>query len=104
MIKDVTVNAVWTYDCQKKQDLDFDFINCSTRYWPDFSAKCEIIMMHNFNHFLKQYVESEVKPITLIESDIFYGDSEEEVKEMVKKWYNDNMVLAVQKCLELLKN
>lgn len=108
---DVTSNARWTYDCQGKQDLDFRMVCCDTRYYPDYSAFCNIRFMDNFCEEFKSsdesdnpYVESDIEPITLAKSDLLYGNSEVDIKQKVKDWYNSNMIEAMEKALSILKN
>lgn len=102
---DVTKNAVWTKDCCGKEDLDFQVINCSTRYYPDHSAICSIIFLSCFhiqvddndNHY------SDGKDYTLLQSDILYGKSKEDCRRIVKDWYNENVPKALQMALDKLK-
>lgn len=111
---DITLNARWTHDCMGKQDLDFGVIDCRTRYWPtrgfeqQVSAFCEIILMDNFcinaTSDEDPYVKSEIKPIILMESGYLKADSEEEMKSMVKDWYNNNIIKAMEQALELIKD
>ena len=104
---DITINSKWTRDCCGKQDLDFPIIDANTRYWPDFSASCEIVFLNNFCASApryEKYVETDFNPITLEESEIFFGDSEEDVKEKVRIWYNEHIVSAMEKALKLLRS
>ena len=104
---DITINSKWTRDCCGKQDLDFPIIDANTRYWPDFSASCEIVFLNNFCASApssENYVETDFKPIVLEESGFIYGESEEDVKEKVKKWYNEHIVSAVEKALKLIQD
>lgn len=108
---DTTCNARWTKDCQGKQDLDFSIVDCDTRYYPDFSAFCNITFLHNFcsNHrtgdgYDSPYVESDIEPITLAESELLRGKNEADIKQKVKDWYNNNMIEAMEKALSILKN
>lgn len=105
---DITINSKWTTDCCGKQDLDFSIISCETRYWPDKSAKCAIIFLDDYirNNKIDEpsTVNSWFEKTTLIESDYIYGDSELEVKNKVKKWYNDNVLLAFEKAIDIIKN
>lgn len=103
---DITVNSKWTRDCCGKQDLDFPIIDANTRYWPDFSAECEIEFLSNFCASAprgEKYVESNFKPIVLEKSEIFFGESEEDVKQKVKEWYNAHIVSAMEKALKLIQ-
>ena len=104
---DITVNSRWTSDCCGKQDLDFPIIDTNTRYWPDYSASCEIVFLDNFciNAKVEEdpYVESDYKPVTLAESGIIYGKSEADVKEKIRQWYNDHVVEALEKALKIIK-
>ena len=104
---DITVNSKWTFDCCGKQDLDFPIIDANTRYWPDFSAVCEIEFLSNFcasAPLFEKYVESDFKPIVLEKSEIFFGESEEDVKQKVKEWYNAHIVSAIEKALKLIQD
>ena len=102
---DVTKNAVWTTDCCGKEDLDFQVINCDTRYYPDNSVICSIIFLSRFhipkdedgNHY------SDGEDYTLLESDILYGKSKDDCRRIVKDWYNENVPKALQMALDKLK-
>ena len=102
---DVTKNAVWTKDCQGKEDFDFQVINCDTRYYPDNSVICSIIFLSRFhipededgNHY------SDGGDYTLLESGIIYGESKEDCRKIVKDWYNENVPKALEIALNLLK-
>lgn len=102
---DVTKNAVWTKDCQGKEDLDFQVINCDTRYYPDNSVICSIIFLIRFhitadedgNHY------SDGEDYTLLESDILYGKSKDDCRKIVKDWYNENVPKALQMALDKIK-
>ena len=102
---DVTKNAVWTKDCQGKEDFDFQVINCDTRYYPDNSVICSIIFLscfhiptdENGSHY------SNGKDYTLLESGILYGKSKDDCRRIVKDWYNENVSKALQMALEKLK-
>lgn len=108
-MRDITINAAWTTDCCGKQDLDFSFINANTRYYPDFSAICEIVFLDNFCHNRRcgedwdGYVESDYKPVSLAISSIIRGANEADVKQKVNQWYNDNICSAIDKAKELIK-
>ena len=97
---DITRNAVWTQDCCGKQDLDFQVVTASTRYWPDNTAICKILFIDDFVVQTNDY--GYYPPILLAEKYI-KGSSEGEVKELVRKWYNDNMLSAMKKAMKLLK-
>lgn len=108
---DTTCNARWTSDCQGKQDLDFSIVSCDTRYYPNYSGLCNIYFMSNFcwnfrpgDGYNDAYVESDLEPIILAQSEILYGNSEADIKQKVKDWYNDNMIDAMEKALSILKN
>ena len=104
---DITINSKWTLDCSGKQNLDFPIIDANTRYYPDFSAVCEITFLSNFCAFARQgeeYVESDFIPIVLEKSGLFFGESEEDVKQKVKDWYNSHIVSAIGKALKLIQD
>ena len=89
---DITKNAIWTHDCQGKQDLDFRIIHAFTRYYPDHSAICSMELCP----------DEAGEGITLCESDIMHGHSEGEIKQMVREWYNANILDAFKKAIEEL--
>lgn len=97
MAIDVTRNAVWTDDCCGKKDLDFDLITADTRYWPDNTAKCSLSFIDNIREPTGGY-----ERILLIQSDYIKGESHEEVDSLVRKWYNDNAIPAMEKAIKLL--
>lgn len=86
----VTKNAKWTNDCQGKQDLDFPIIQAYTRYYPDNSAFCEIVMCPDEGG----------EGVILCESGLLNGRSEIDIKENVKAWYNNNYLKALRKAME----
>lgn len=102
---DVTKNAVWTKDYCGKEDLDFQVIDCDTRYYTDNSVICSITFLNCFhiqtdedgNHY------SDGKDYTLIQSDILYGKSKDDCRRIVKDWYNENVPKALQMALDKLK-
>lgn len=101
---DITANAEWTNDCCGKQDLDFSFIDCHTRYWKDNSAQCDIVFMNNFNPNLENgYAHAKSPVIYLAKSDIMYGSSEKDIKDKVKSWYNANIIQATVNALSILR-
>lgn len=95
---DVTRNAVWTDDCCGKRDLDFDLITAYTRYWPDNTAQCSLYFIDNVREPAGEY-----EPILLIESGYINGRSKKEIDTLVRKWYNDNAIPAMEKAISLLK-
>lgn len=101
---DVTCNSKWTSDCCGKQNLDFPIINCDTRYYPDHSASCIIIFLYNFCYNDEDYVNSDIKPLELCKSGLLRGNSEMDIKQKVREWYNNNIIDAMEKALSILKN
>lgn len=99
---DVTANAVWTKDCCGKQDLDFDMISCDTRYYPDFSAICNITFRPEFNAYLGDYVSKEMEYM-LAQSEVMHSTSEKAIKAKVRRWYNRNMVIALKRAIKFLE-
>ena len=99
---DITRNAIWTNDCQGKQDLDFSIISADTRYWPDLSAKCTLLFLDDFNYNTNEYEYGIHPPIVIAESDFITGATEEEVKLNVRKWYNEHIVSAMEEVIKLL--
>ena len=99
---DVTANAIWTKDCQGKQDLDFSMIDCDTRYYPDFSAICNITFRPEFNAYLGDYV-SKGEEYMLAQSEVMYSTSEKDIKAKVRRWYNRNMVIALKRAIKFLE-
>ena len=106
-LRDVTCNAQWATDCCGKQDLDFGIITADTRYWPDHSALCNITFMTNFNPEAKvgeeNYFPEVIKPVELARSEIMYAGSEEAVKQMARKWYNEHIIEAMEKAIKIVK-
>ena len=109
-LKDVTCNAQWTTDCCGKQDLDFGIITANTRYYPDFSVICEIVFIPNFNvnHKIGDewedfYFPEIVKPVSLAESELMRADSEEAVKMMARRWYNEHIIEAMEMAIKIVK-
>ena len=102
---DVTKNAVWTKDCQGKEDFDFQVINCDTRYYPDNSVICSIIFLSRYHIPADEdgYHYSDGEDYTLLESDFLYGKSKDDCRRIVKDWYNENVPKALQMALDLLK-
>ncbi len=86
---DITCNAKWTLDCCGKQDLDFSVINAFTRYYPDYTAYCTYMF---------------IDTITLCKSDLLHGDSEVDIKNRVKEWYNANILSAMEKAISIIKS
>lgn len=101
---DITRNAVWTKDCCGKEDLDFNIISASTRYWPDHSALCSILFVGGncYNQLEYQWNEP-YSAITLLESDMIKGVDKEDCQRKVREWYNANIKTAIEKALELIK-
>ena len=98
---DITRAAVWTLDCQGKQDLDFSILSANTRYWPDFTAHCTITFLDDYNTQLGEYTGR--VPIVVAESDILKGENEEQVKMLVRKWYNEHIVATMEEVIKLLR-
>lgn len=109
-LRDVTCNAQWTTDCCGKQDLDFGIITADTRYWPDYSTMCHIEFLSNYNHnhtigdeYEDSYFPEVIKPVTLAESEIIHANSEEEAKMMARRWYNEHIIEAMEKAINIVK-
>lgn len=98
---DITRNAIWTQDCQGKQDLDFSILSADTRYYPDMTAICSITFLDIYNVEKGEYVDGH--SITIAQSEFLSGESEEEVKELVRKWYNEHIISALEQVVRLLK-
>lgn len=111
----MSIAAHWTPDCQGKQDFDGPIITVSTRYWPRGggfstfnpaegwkhnedrpeikpSAKCEIIL-HDVEEDHNQ---------TLAECD-FEAETEDEVKQQVEVWANEQRDKLVAVALQALR-
>lgn len=89
-------NAKWTNDCCGKQDLDFNILQCSTRYYRDYIALPSFIC---YDYTVDDY-------ITILGVDIkdcIKGNSEEETKYKVKEWYKNNLVKAIEILLDIAK-
>lgn len=93
---DITRNAVWTEDCSGKMDLDFPFISCDTRYWPDNTCKCHIRLCSGVYLEKEHELHEPHDSVTIIESDYLSGDSKEECQMKARKWYNDHAVQALE--------
>ena len=100
---DITKNAVWTRDCCGKQDLDFGIIDAYTRYWPDYSAQCSIVLRPEFNWSTGDYPERGGE-YTLIESEIMRCKSEKSIKAKVRRWYNTHIIAALHKAIDIIEN
>lgn len=100
---DITCNAMWTNDCGGKMDLDFSILEADTRYWRDCTAKCHIRLLNNYNYEVEEYVDGGIEPIVVLESDYIEGDTKEECQMKVRQWYNDNIFLAMEKVIAILK-
>jgi hypothetical protein len=98
---DITRNAVWTKDCYGKMDLDFPFIDCDTRYWPDNTCKCHIRLCSGVYLFYEHEVNEPYEGILILESDYLKGDSKEECQMKARQWYNEHAVHAPE--LAILK-
>lgn len=100
---DITRNAVWTKDCGGKEDLDFNIISASTRYWPDYSAICSILFVGGNYYKELEYPWNEPhRAITLLESDMIWGIDKEDCQRRVREWYNANIKTAFEKALTLI--
>ena len=99
---DITRNARWTSDCCGKQDFDFEIIHADTRYWPDLTALCTFFLCPG-KYYPKDggFIE-EYDAVKLVESDYIRGDSEEEVKLNVRKWYNEHIIEALEKAITII--
>lgn len=91
---DVTKNAKWTNDCQGKQDLDFPIIQAYTRYYPDFTAICTIVMCPD---------EYGGDGVELCDSGIISGTDDTDIKKKVRVWYNSRYIDALRKAMEETK-
>lgn len=47
-------NAKWTLDCGVKQNLDFPILECSTRYYSDYTAVPSFIC---YDHEIHDYID-----------------------------------------------
>ncbi len=99
---DITKVAEWTPDCQGKQDLDFEILSVSTRYWPDNSAKVTFLAEGQTRRDERGIVECPgYDPI--LESEFIYGSSEEDCKEKVRSWINSHVLEALEKMVNRAK-
>ena len=73
--------AIWTSDCQWKQDFDWDLVKVNTRYYPDYTAYSTI----DIHHWIITEEDTEWSYLTLTEKK-FSSDSELEVKKQVEEW------------------
>lgn len=106
-LQDVTCNAQWTSDCCGKQDLDFGIITADTRYWPDYTVRCTITFMSNYNiqHCVGEdsYFDEVIEPIDILVSPIMKAENEESAKSLARKWYNANVVAALEIAIKIVK-
>lgn len=99
---DITRNAVWTYDCCGKMDLDFPLVSCDTRYWPDNTCKCCFRLCGGvYNDDEREWYEPH-DAIIIMESDYISGDSKEGCQMKARQWYNDNAVHALELATSIL--
>ena len=99
---DITRHAKWTSDCCGKQDLDFEVLSVSTRYWPDHSAKVTFLAEGQTIRDERGIVECPgYDPI--LESPIIYGSSEEDCKDKVRSWINEHVLEALEKMVNRAK-
>ena len=99
---DFTKHAIWTEDCGGKQDLDFDVLSVSTRYWPDFSARVAFLAEGQTRRDERGIMEAPgYDPI--LDSGFIYGESEEDVKYKVREWINRNASVALEKMVSRAK-
>lgn len=101
---DITRNAVWTEDCCGKMDLDFPFISCDTRYWPDNTCKCHFRLCCGVYLYAEHELHEPYYPITIIASDYLSGNSKEECQMKARQWYNDHAVQALELAILKLKS
>lgn len=89
-VLDIINKTPWTLDCCGKQDLDFNLLQGSTRYYPDFTAA------PSFTCSLHDCKGCEVDYIELLTSDDYIrGDSEDGCKLKVRNWYRENLLKAL---------
>jgi hypothetical protein len=105
----MSIMADWTPDCQGKQDFDGPIIEVSTRYWPrggGFSVLVDGQWQENADrpkikpsaHCSILLRDSEAARDTVLVDARFEGETEEEVKQAVERWANEQqqrIVLAV---------
>lgn len=81
--------AVWTPDCQGKQDFDGPILSISTRYWPAGygpTPSANVALMVD----LPDGEQLEIK------SQDFAADTETEVKALVEAWAQATMEAVVR--------
>ncbi|HET6497261.1 MAG TPA: hypothetical protein VFH61_18085 [Thermoleophilia bacterium] len=97
------LQAEWTPDCNGKQDYDADLLRLSTRYWPRGGG----YMVWFEDRFEENEDRPEIKPSahaalllqdTELTSASFEAETEEEVKQLVEAWADEQWQIA---CLAL---
>ena len=107
---ELKLNAEWTNDCQGKKDYDGDILSISTRYWPRGGSH----MIFSGNQFISDgsdpQRQSEIRPsatsslvlwhgqrdsVDIVKKD-FEADTEQEVREQVEKWAQEQMNKVVE--------
>lgn len=99
----------WTNDCQGKKDYDGPILEVSTRYWPRGGGFTEVVRGDRGAFFRYNEDRPNIKPsatsalvvreegdctYTLIEHE-FEAETEEEVKQLVEAWVQQQMDIAV---------
>lgn len=98
-ILDMICEAEWIDDCFGKQDLDFPLLECSTRYYPDFTASPSFLCCTYKDGNKWDFI----RILGLHRHEYITGICEEDCKMKVKQWYKDNLVKAIKKFLRIVK-
>lgn len=83
-VNNIEFEAEWSNDCSGKQDLDFNIISVSTRYWPDYTARPSIYLGTKVIHALPRGIYIE-------------GNSEQDCKEKVETWIREKITEIINK-------
>ena len=101
--------AVWTNDCQSKQDFDGEAVSISTRYWPGYLTVFDTAHPEKGLHKVSDGGPSATASLILRSADEqqfvltekdFAGSTEAEVKREVEAWVQsqfDRMAAALRK-------
>jgi hypothetical protein len=80
--------AFWTTDCAGKQDFDFNILSVSTRYWPDHTARPQILL-------------GDRVLVQLPKQEYIEGTTELECKQKVEQWVREKISIIMTQLEEL---
>ena len=95
---DITNVASWHDMYSGQQELSFDLLTVSAKYYPDNTARVTF-----YAEGQTECDERGISEVTgydpILTSDWIRGETEEECKVLVRKYINEHMVEAVEKVL-----